>query len=235
MPVNPPPPIPATEHRSFRVPIECRYLLEAPQSAGPDSILAVALHGYGMNAAVMLSLARRLLGPEPILASIEAPNQFYLSMHSPDSSEIGYNWGTRAHWRSAVTVHHDMVRSVLAECRARFDVPRRRCLLAGFSQPVGLNYRFAATWPAEAAGVIGICGGVPRDWEEASYSPVDAALLHIARDQDEYYPPETAARFAGRLRLRAADVEFHMLAGAHRFPSQASRIVQPWLERVFPR
>jgi len=103
----------------------------------------------------------------------------------------------------------------------------------GFSQPVGLNYRFAATHPDVVRGVIGVCGGVPRDWQDPKYKPVSAALLHISRDADEFYPVASANTFADRLRERAADVEFHMIPGTHRFPSQAAKIIRPWLKRVF--
>jgi predicted esterase len=95
-----------------------------------------------------------------------------------------------------------------------------------------MNYRFAATHPAEIRGVIGICGGIPRNWEEGPYRPVTAAVLHIARREDEFYKPEVTERYADRLRLRAADVEFHMLDGGHRFPSKARPIADAWLARI---
>ena len=63
---------------------------------------------------------------------------------------------------------------------------------------------------------------------------VTAALLHVARREDEFYKPEVTERFAARLRLRASDVEFHMLEGGHRFPSKARPIVERWLERIVP-
>ena len=81
--------------------------------------------------------------------------------------------------------------------------------------------------------MLAICGGVPRDWKEDKYRPVSASILHIARDEDEFYPVAVAEDFPRRLRLRAADVEFHVLPGKHRFPSQAGAVVRPWLARVF--
>ncbi|MEZ5400331.1 MAG: hypothetical protein R2729_11735 [Bryobacteraceae bacterium] len=227
-------PLPAPERHTFRVSLDCRYLLQIPNPLPARPVLALALHGYGMNAASMLSLAARMMPSSVVLASLEAPNQFFLQLQNPGESPTGYNWGTREHWQSAVAQHHEMVLTVLGDCRARFAVPASRCLLIGFSQPVGLNYRFAATNPDAIGGVIGVCGGVPRDWEEPGrYRPVTAPLLHIARDHDEYYPVDVAAKFADRLRTRARDVEFHMLEGAHRFPSQAGRVVLPWMERIF--
>jgi predicted esterase len=103
----------------------------------------------------------------------------------------------------------------------------------GFSQPVGLNYRFAATHPDEVRGVIGICGGLPKNWEDGEYRRVSAALLHIARREDEFFAPAVTEKYAERLRARASDVEFHLLEGGHRFPSKAGPIVERWIERVF--
>jgi predicted esterase len=96
-----------------------------------------------------------------------------------------------------------------------------------------MNYRFAATHPHAVRGVIGICGGVPKNWEEGPYQKVSAALLHIARKEDEFYAPAVTERYSDRLRLRADDVEFHMLEGGHRFPSKAGPIVEKWIGRVF--
>jgi predicted esterase len=126
-----------------------------------------------------------------------------------------------------------MVLETLSLVRCRFNIPAARCLLAGFSQPVGLNYRFAATWPDEVRAVVGLCGGVPRDWDDPKYRDVTAAIMHISRQEDEFYPPEMSAQFGERLRQRARDVEFHLLPGGHRFPSKARHIVQPWMSRVF--
>jgi hypothetical protein len=44
------------------------------------------------------------------------------------------------------------------------------------------------THPGEVGGVIAMCGGVPRDWEEEKYAQVDAPILHIARSEDEFFP-----------------------------------------------
>ncbi len=224
-----------TEQHTFTAPLDCRYLLHIPADIGPKSRLVAALHGYGMNPESMLRLTVGLLGAEHVVAAIQAPNQYYVTSGVlPDRQSVpGYNWGIAPHWGSTVRLHHDMVRQVLAELRERFHVGADRCALVGFSQPVGLNYRFAATHPDEVGAVIGICGGVPRDWEEPKYRPVSAAVLHISRDEDEFYPVEMVQAFPQRLRLRARDVEFHLIPGPHRFPSKAGTIVRPWLDRVF--
>jgi predicted esterase len=182
----------------------------------------------------MLRLTTSLLGEQHVIAALQAPNQHYVADGLPNAQSVaGYNWGIRPHWESSVRLHHDMVRSVLASLRERFQLSPERCLLAGFSQPVGLNYRFVGTHPGEVAGVIGICGGVPRDWQEDKYQPVSAALLHISRDEDEFYPTELVRKFPEQLRRHATDIEFHLIPGPHRFPSKAGAIVRPWMQRVF--
>jgi len=222
------------EQHVFQTRLDCCYLLHVPADTGHNPLLVTALHGYSSNPEVMLRLTVGLVGSDCVVAAIQAPYQHYVSAGLPDGQSVpGYNWGISKHWESTVRLHHDMVRHVLSDLRGRFQVGAERCLLAGFSQPVGLNYRFAATHPEQVAGVIGICGGVPRDWEEPKYKPVTAAVLHISRENDEFYPADVAATFPDRLRRHASDVEFYLLPGTHRFPSKADKIVRPWLDRVF--
>jgi predicted esterase len=222
------------EQHGFTARLDCRYLLHVPEEVGHNPLLVIALHGYSSNPEVMLRLTVGLVGSQHVVASIQAPNQHYVTAGLPDGqSASGYNWGIRDHWESTVRLHHEMVLEVLAALRKRFQVGAGRCALVGFSQPVGLNYRFVATHPDQVAAVVGICGGVPRDWEESKYRPVTAAVLHISREDDEFYAPALASKFPERLRQHANDVEFHMLPGGHRFPSKADKIVRPWLDRVF--
>jgi predicted esterase len=222
------------EQHTFQAHLECRYLLQIPENAGGNPLLVIALHGYSSNPVVMLRLTAGLVGERHIVASIQAPNQHFLADGLPNAQSVaGYNWGIPAHWESSVRLHHEMLRTTLKSLRDRFQVDPERCLLVGFSQPVGLNYRFVATHPDEVGGVIGICGGVPRDWQDEKYQAVRAALLHISRDEDPIYPLAVAGTFAEKLRHRAKDVEFHLMPGGHRFPSKARGIVEPWLARVF--
>lgn len=211
---------------------EAAYLLHVPRHVDERTLLVLTLHGFGSNPQAMLRLTTLAVGETCLIASLRAPNQHYLS-GNPASDEVGYNWGTRAHPDLNIRLHHDIVRAVSADLRTRFTIPATRVVLMGFSQPVGLNYRFIGTYPKEAAGVIGICGGVPKDWEEAKYHPVTAPILHISRSEDEFFPADVARGFPTRLRRHATDVEFHMLPGPHRFPSKAVPLIQSWLTRLF--
>jgi predicted esterase len=213
---------------TFSARLDCHYLLRAPERIGPRSTLVVALHGFGQKPEIMLPLTARMMGEGHVIAALEGPNQFFLGK----PPEVGCGWVTSRHAPAGIRLHHDMVLHVLSEVGRVYGIPPERRLLVGFSQPVSLNYRFAATHPDAVRGVIGLCGAVPSDWETAAYSPVKAAVLHIARREDEFYPPSVTEQYEARLRLRVEDVEFHLLEGGHRFPSQGSVIVEGWMGRI---
>lgn len=212
---------------TFELRRPARYLFSQGEST---PFRVVALHGYGMTAEEMLGLSRQLLGPEPDIAALEAPNAFNLG-RDPRTTACGYNWGTRETAEFHIELHHQMVNGLLEQLRwAGCDV-----LLLGYSQPVGLNYRYVATHPGCVRAAAALCGGIPGNWDQGGGEPLDTALLHIARAEDEFFPAHDVARFSDRLRRRAADVEFHLLPGRHRFPLTAASLVQAWSRRIFER
>jgi predicted esterase len=215
---------------TFSAGLDCRYYLHVPERVTERTALVVTLHGFRSNAETMLRLTAAMFGAEHAIASLEGPNQFYLDI---TTEQIGYAWVTRKHTESAVRLHHDMVLHTLDEAGGRCGIPRQRRILTGFSQPVGLNYRFAATHPEQVRGVVGLCGGLPSDWESGAYKEVTASVFHIARKADPVYPPAVTERYPERLRLRARDVEFHLIEGGHQFPSKGRVITEDWLARLF--
>jgi predicted esterase len=216
-------------HCTFSARLDCHYLVRVPEAVDSRTLLVVALHGFGQNAETMLPLSDKLMSGRHVIASIEGPHQFFLN---GKTAEAGFSWGANRHAPASIRLHHEMVLHVLNEAGREYGIPPARRLLVGFSQPVALNYRFAATWPDAVRGVIGLCGGLPGDWETANYCPVKASILHMARREDEYYPPRVTEQYRERLRLRVEDVEFHMLEGGHRFPSKGHVLVESWLERI---
>ncbi|MEQ1883869.1 MAG: hypothetical protein ABL967_02330 [Bryobacteraceae bacterium] len=217
------------------VPLECQYLLRVPDLLPDSPLVVMTLHGYGMDAESMLRLTAALLGPEPVIASVQGPNQHYLGSPSDPDRKIGYNWGIARQYTSSIQLHHAILNAAITQLIDRFAVDARRIMLMGFSQPVSLNYRFAGTFPGRVGGILALCGGVPGDWETGGYQSVSTPILHIARSEDEVYAERMALKFPEQLRKRASDVEFHMIAGKHRFPGKAGSVVSPWIERVFGR
>ena len=219
----------APRERNFTARLDCRYLLEVPPAIDARTLLVVTLHGFGFDPESMLRMTAGAFGPGHATAAIEGPYQFFHSVSRPD---VGFGWITNRHPETSIRLHHDMVRHVLDEAGRECGIPPERRVLVGFSQPVGMNYRLVATHPECAGGVVGICGGLPADWEAGPYQDVTARVLHIARSEDEFYDTAVTERYPERLRLRARDVEFHMLEGKHRFPSRAKPIVAAWVERI---
>jgi len=207
----------------------CRYLLQAPPRIDSNTVLVAALHGFSGNAEDMLRLTSLLVGPHQAVAAIEGPYGFFLGA---GTEKVGYGWITSRRPADSIRLHHDMVRHVLEEAGTELAIPPERRILLGFSQPVGLGYRFAEAHPAAVRGVVGLCGGLPGDWDDVHPGRIRPAVLHVARSQDETYPPERTEQYPARLRLRCDDVEFHSLEGGHRFPSKAGPIWEKWLSRI---
>jgi predicted esterase len=217
-----------SEH-TFSARLECRYLLHTPDQIGPQTVLVCALHGFGQNPEDMLGLTRHMVGKHHAVAAIEGPYGFFLGA---GTTQVGYGWITNQRPAESIRLHHDMVLHVLEEAGTILAIPASRRILLGFSQSVSLNYRFAAAHPNSVRGVVGICGALPSDWDDEHPVPIQPSVLHIARDQDEFYPAVRTEQYARRLRLRCEDVEFQLLEGGHRFPSRAGPIWENWLNRI---
>jgi len=215
--------------RTFSARLDCHYLLRVPENVDGRTPLVVTLHGFGGNPEAMLRLTARLFDTPPVIAALQGPYQFFLGVKN---REVGYGWITNRNPAESIRLHRDMVSHVLDEVGSQFGISPDRRLLAGFSQSVALNYRLAARCPEIVRGIIAICGGLPGDWDEGDYQAVNAAVLHIARRGDEYYPPNLTGHYAERLRRRAADVEFHLIDGGHQIPSDGNELVAPWLARI---
>ena len=215
--------------RSFPAQLDCHYLLQVPDHVDDRTPLVVTLHGFGGNAEDMLKVTAGLFEEPPVIAALQGPNQFFLS---PKVRETGYGWITNRRPSESIRLHRDMVQHVLDEAGGQFSIPSSRRVLAGFSQAVALNYRFAAACRELVRGVIAICGGLPGDWDDSGNRQIRASVLHVAARQDEYYPPSVTESYAERLRRHAADVEFHLIDGGHRVPAGGRAIVTPWLQRV---
>jgi predicted esterase len=107
-----------------------------------------------------------------------------------------------------------------------------RIFLLGFSQSCALNYRFAFTHTDRLRGVVGICGGLPGDWDSSrSYGRTDAAVLHLTGDRDEFYPPSRVAAYGEQLRQRAGDVEMKSYDAGHEITERMREDVRAWLDK----
>src|SRR5260370_31017893 len=171
--------------------------------------LLIVLHGYGENKQRMRREARRMAPEGFAIASPQGPHQHLKEPKEPGGPlRFGFGWLTNFHPEESVAMHHrallDLIDSLVNEGLADPE----RIFLLGFSQSCALNYRFAFTYPDRLRGAVGICGGLPGDWETSEiYEQTNAAIFHLSGERDQYYPPAQVADYAERLRMRTTDVE----------------------------
>jgi predicted esterase len=93
-----------------------------------------------------------------------------------------------------------------------------------------LNYRFAFTSPGTLRGVVGICGGIPGDWEaNQNYQEIPADVFHLAGTRDEFYTPERIQDYEKQLATRARSIAFKRYDAAHEIVEEMRADVKNWL------
>lgn len=209
--------------------VKLYYDVYAP-SDGPAPLL-VALHGYGSNKGWMMREARRHVPEGFAVATLQGPHQHIKGPREPGGAlRYGFGWLTNFRPEESQALHHRAVLDLVAALVARGVARRGRVFLMGFSQSCALNYRFAFTHRELLRGVVGICGGLPGDWETgAAYGETRASVLHLSGTRDEFYPPARVADFAVRLRARSPDVEARAYDAAHEFVPAMREDVRAWL------
>jgi predicted esterase len=221
---------PATE-RSVSAEIKIYYDLRVAERA--PAPLLVALHGYGASKRQMMREAQAIVPEGFAIASLQGPHQ-----HLKDPKEtggplrFGFGWLTNFHSEESVAVHHQAVLDLIDSVAADGIADPGRIFLLGFSQSCALNYRFAFTHPQVLRGVIGICGGMPGDWETSElYQSTAAAVFHLSGERDEFYPPARVSGYAASLRTRAHDTQFKSYDAGHEIVDAMRDDVRLWLAR----
>ncbi len=194
--------------------------------------LLIALHGYGANKRQMMREAR-LMAPEGFaIASLQGFHQ-HLKEPKEEGGPLRYafGWLTNFHPEESVELHHravlDLVDILVDEGIAR----RERVFLAGFSQSCALNFRFAFTHPEVLRGIIGICGGLPGDWDtNEHYAQTNASVLYMHGKDDEFYPPARVDDYEVRLRQRSSDVQVKSYPAGHEITSAMRDDARAWLQ-----
>lgn len=220
-----------SEERSLAAEVKLYYDLEVPTSAAPRPLL-VALHGYGANKRQMMREARLIAPPTFAIASLQG---FHQHMKEPKEKggpwRYGFGWLTSFHPEDSIALHHRALLDLIASLVTEGLADKGRVFLLGFSQSCGINYRFAFTHPDVLRGVVGICGGLPSDWETSElYAPTDASVLHLHGERDEYYTPARVGDYAARLRARAHDVSVRGYDAEHEITPAMREDVRAWLK-----
>lgn len=215
--------------RSLAVETKIYYDLFAPSVERAP--LVVALHGYGSNKAWMMREARRFAPQGFAVAALQGIHQ-----HLKEPKEkggplrYGFGWLTNFRAEESVALHHRALDDLIERLSDEGVADGRRVFLFGFSQSCALNYRFAFTRAERLRGTVGVCGGLPGDWETSDvYRKTEASIFHLAGERDEFYTPERVADYAAKLRMRARDVEFKSYDAGHEFTPAMSADIRAWL------
>ncbi|MDT7604841.1 MAG: phospholipase/carboxylesterase [Acidobacteriota bacterium] len=216
--------------RSVAVASKLYYDLYAPSHSAPAPLL-VALHGYGSNKSWMMREARQFT-PEGF--TIAAPQGFHQHLKEPREKgaplRYGFGWLTNFRAEESVALHHRALVDLISNIIEEKIADPSRVFLFGFSQSCALNYRFAFTHAGVLRGTVGVCGGLPGDWETSeAYRETQASVLHLAGTRDEFYPPERTADYAARLLARARDVEFKSYDAGHELVPAMREDIRAWL------
>jgi predicted esterase len=203
-----------------------------PGTSAPAPLLIV-LHGYGAHKRYMMAEAELMAPAEFAIASLQG---FHQHMKEPRAAggplRFGFGWLTNFRPEESVAVHHRALVDLIETLSDEGIADPARVFLLGFSQSCALNYRFAFTHPERLRGVIGICGGIPGDWETSStYRNAGIDVLHLAGTRDEFYTPERVRDYERQLKTRARSVEFRSYDAAHEIVPEMRPDVVQWLKK----
>ena len=156
----------------------------------------------------------------------------HLVLHATCNITFGLAVADRSKGDLNGAVHHSALLELIDSLTNEGVADSRQIFLLGFSQSCALNYRFAFAHPNHLRGVIGICGGMPGDWETSKlYKQTNAAVFHLSGERDEFYPPARTANYAVQLRERASDVEFRSYDAGHEIVQPMRDNVRSWLKQ----
>jgi phospholipase/carboxylesterase len=221
--------------RTLNAEVKLYYDLDAPAEDArqkPPRPLLIALHGYGGNKRQMMREARMCAPPDFAVASLQGFHQHLKEPREEGAPlRFGFGWLTNFHPEDSIALHHTALLNLIDALTRDGVADPARIFLLGFSQSCALNYRFAFTHVETLRGVIGICGGLPGDWEISErYARTPASVLHLHGTQDEFYPPSRVVVYGEQLGERALDVEVKSYEAAHEITPAMRDDVRDWLE-----
>ena len=216
--------------RALAARINLYYDLHLPHG-GPAPLL-IALHGYGANKRQMMREAQQMAPEGFAIASLQGFHQHIRVPREPGGPlRFGFGWLTNFRPEESVAIHHEVLKNLISQLVVEGVADSSRIYLVGFSQSCALNYRFAFTNPELLRGVIGICGGLPGDWETSDkYHRSELQVFHLAGARDEFYTPERIREYKEQLETRAGSVQFKSYDAAHEIVPEMREDIRQWLQ-----
>lgn len=215
--------------RSLTAQVRLYYDVQAGPE--PKAPLLIGLHGYGAYKGQMMREAQQVAPDHFAIASLQGFHQ-----HLKDAKEaggplrFGFGWLSNFRPEESVAVHHQALLDLISTLAKEDVADPTNVFLLGFSQSCALNYRFAFTHAECLRGVIGICGGIPGDWEtNHNYRRTATAVFHAAGNQDSFYPPDRVSGYGAQLSKRADRVIFRTYEAAHEIVPAMRDDIRKWL------
>jgi phospholipase/carboxylesterase len=220
----------ANTDRTLAASIKLYYDLHVT-SPGPAPLL-IALHGYGANKRQMMREAQQMAPEGFAIASLQGFHQHIREPREPGGPlRFGFGWLTNFRPEESVAIHHQILLNLISELVEEGVADSTQVFLLGFSQSCALNYRFAFTRPERLKGVIGICGGLPGDWNtNHGYHGSELKVFHLAGTKDEFYSPERVRDYKSQLESRTPNVTFKSYDAAHEIVAEMREDIRQWLK-----
>jgi len=197
--------------------------------------LLIALHGYGASKRHMMREAQ-LMAPEGFaILSLQGFHQHMRDPKEPGGPmRFGFGWLTNFRPEESVAIHHKALNELIAKMVDNGIADSERIFLLGFSQSCALNYRFAFTYPDLLRGVIGMCGGIPGDWEtSAQYQTTKMHVFHLTGTRDEFYTTERVKDYERQLGTSTKSLSFKYYDAGHEIIQPMRDDIKQWMsERI---
>jgi len=209
--------------------IKLYYDLYVPETAPAPAPLLLAVHGYGAHKRYMMREARMVAPENFVVASIQAPHQHYRQTDA--GFKVGFGWLTDYKSDESVALHHDFVVRLIGKLAEKNTIDEKQVYLYGFSQACALNFRFAFTYPDAVRGVVGVCGGIPSDLDANEiYKNLEAEVLFLYGERDEFYPLEKFQMFERKLKDRLPNFQSKHYQAKHEITDEMREDIKVWLK-----
>ncbi len=210
--------------------IKLYYDLFVPENLEKPAPLLLAVHGYGAHKRYMMREARLIATENFVIASIQAPFQHY--RQTDGGFKVGFGWLTDYKPDESILVHHNFALRLIEKLAKDKLIDERQIYLFGFSQACALNFRFALTNPERVHGLIGVCGGIPSDLDtNVHYQELNAEVLYLYGDADEFYPLEKFQNFEKKLKDILPNFQSKCYEAKHEITDEMRKDMRVWLTR----
>jgi phospholipase/carboxylesterase len=203
--------------------------LVVEQGAGSaNRTLVIAIHGRGASAEDLV----------PILPDIIEGNYIGVFPNGPMCMQLGA-WGIGHAWYdlgpdqfSTLRESRQNLTDLLAEVKTKFNVPRERTFLAGFSQGAVMTLEVGLRYPERLAGLIALSGYMPEPdilTQEAIQDP-ERQVLVAHGTMDDVVPVEAGRLLDRELKLLGFQVEYREFAVGHSISYDEMAFIRQWVD-----